>query len=71
MKRIKSLVAKALIGLIALSVLGLVVMSAGVALVIGVAFALAVRLAGPDLSAAFEKKARREQHHAEATPEAV
>ncbi len=57
MERIKSFVTSALIALIVFAGFGFGIMAVGFAIILGTAFALALRLAGPSLMAAAEKRA--------------
>ena len=57
MERIKSLFAKTLIALIVLAGIGFDILAVGFAIALGGALALALRLAGPGLSATAEWRA--------------
>lgn len=61
MKRIKSILASALMGLVVLAGFGFGIMAVGFAIIIGGAFALALRLAGPRLMAEAEKRTQSMQ----------
>lgn len=65
MERIKTLFARTLIALIVLAGIGFGVMAAGFAIVLGGAAALAIRLAGPGLSAEAERRAGTPREDAE------